>query len=84
MNRDPEFECQCRAGFTGRRCGGKAEQQVLRLSMGALAAILVCLLIILSESDEGVDTQTFFVRDVLAAFSCLCGSDVGRTHGECP
>ena len=49
INRDPEYECRCRAGFTGRRCGGVAEPQVLRLSMGALAAILVCLLIILSE-----------------------------------
>ncbi|XP_043210951.1 neural-cadherin-like isoform X4 [Amphibalanus amphitrite] len=47
VNRDPEYECRCRSGFTGRRCGGVAEPQVLRLSMGALAAILVCLLIIL-------------------------------------
>jgi len=47
VNRDPEYVCRCLDGYTGQRCEGMAEEQVLRLSMGALAAILVCLLIIL-------------------------------------
>lgn len=55
INLDPKFRyrCVCLDGFWGENCELVQEGQTLKLSMGALAAILVCLLIILSEhSDE--------------------------------
>merc|ERR1712241_160439 len=41
------YTCFCPSGYTGANCELMQETQILRLSMGALAAILVCLLIIL-------------------------------------
>uniref|UniRef100_T1J0L7 Neural-cadherin n=1 Tax=Strigamia maritima TaxID=126957 RepID=T1J0L7_STRMM len=41
------FLCECSRGYAGTTCGSRQEERVVRLSMGALAAILVCLLIIL-------------------------------------
>lgn len=51
VNLEPRFryQCQCPDGFWGENCELIQEGQTLKLSMGALAAILVCLLIILSE-----------------------------------
>ena len=51
MNKDntERYKCACTAGFSGANCELMQEEQILRLSMGALAAILVCLLIILSK-----------------------------------
>lgn len=43
------YRCVCLDGFYGENCELIQEGQTLKLSMGALAAILVCLLIILSE-----------------------------------
>lgn len=43
------YRCHCPDGFWGENCELIQEGQTLKLSMGALAAILVCLLIILSE-----------------------------------
>lgn len=43
------YRCICPDGFYGENCELIQEGQTLKLSMGALAAILVCLLIILSE-----------------------------------
>lgn len=51
INLDPKdrYQCRCLDGFWGANCELVQEGQTLKLSMGALAAILVCLLIILSE-----------------------------------
>lgn len=51
INMDPKerYQCRCLDGFWGANCELVQEGQTLKLSMGALAAILVCLLIILSE-----------------------------------
>lgn len=51
INLEPRlrFRCICPDGFWGESCELVQEGQTLKLSMGALAAILVCLLIILSE-----------------------------------
>ncbi|CAG2063933.1 unnamed protein product, partial [Timema podura] len=52
INQDPRhrYRCVCPGGFWGENCELVQEGQTLKLSMGALAAILVCLLIILSKS----------------------------------
>lgn len=54
INLDPKFRyrCVCLDGFWGENCELVQEGQTLKLSMGALAAILVCLLIILSEHSK--------------------------------
>lgn len=51
LNQDPRirYRCICPDGFWGENCELIQEGQKLKLGMGALAAILVCLLIILSE-----------------------------------
>lgn len=51
VNQEPRlrYRCYCPDGFWGENCELIQEGQTLKLSMGALAAILVCLLIILSE-----------------------------------
>ena len=56
INRDntERYTCFCPSGYTGANCELMQETQILRLSMGALAAILVCLLIILGT----VTTET--------------------------
>lgn len=54
INLEPRlrYRCICPDGFWGENCELVQEGQTLKLSMGALAAILVCLLIILSEHNE--------------------------------
>lgn len=51
INQEPRLRylCKCPDGFWGENCELIQEGQVLKLSMAALAAILVCLLIILRE-----------------------------------
>jgi len=50
INREPFYMCDCPMGYFGENCEFLQQGQIVRLSMGALAAILVCLLVILSES----------------------------------
>ena len=59
MNRDKNerYKCVCASGFAGANCELMQEEQILRLSMGALAAILVCLLIILSKKYSPLHTR---------------------------
>ena len=66
INQEPRlrYRCSCPDGFWGENCELIAEGQTLKLSMGALAAILVCLLIILSEH---FSTLIIFYRS-----SCVC------------
>lgn len=56
INQEPRlrYRCICPDGFWGENCELIQEGQTLKLSMGALAAILVCLLIILSERNFNV------------------------------
>lgn len=51
VNQEPRlrYRCICPDGYWGENCELIQEGRTLRLSMGAFAAILVCLLIILSE-----------------------------------
>lgn len=62
INQDPKlrYRCICPDGFWGENCELVQEGQTLKLSMGALAAILVCLLIILGEFQKRKTRKTKF------------------------
>lgn len=64
INLEPRlrYRCICPDGFWGENCELIQEGQTLKLSMGALAAILVCLLIILSEHNTLNIAFWFFVH----------------------
>ena len=70
INQEPRlrYRCVCPDGYWGANCELAQEGQTLKLGMGALAAILVCLLIILSKS---ISAPLFFL---------LCTVPVSYTH----
>ena len=48
INSEVPYVCRCQDGYMGTNCELMQKEQILRLSMGALAIILFCLLFILS------------------------------------
>lgn len=49
LDRGEGFYCMCPDGFSGDLCNALKQEKVMRLSTAALAAILICLINILSE-----------------------------------
>lgn len=64
INEEPHirYRCICPDGYWGENCELIQEGQTLKLSMGALAAILVCLLVILSEQKV---LTIFLIKNIL-------------------
>ncbi|KAI9558984.1 hypothetical protein GHT06_015773 [Daphnia sinensis] len=71
INREPFYLCDCPDGYLGENCEFHQQGQIVRLSMGALAAILVCLLVILSEFFfPGKSNPTFFLEKKKKSVVC--------------
>lgn len=80
INLEPKFRyrCVCLDGFWGENCELVQEGQTLKLSMGALAAILVCLLIILSE--HTLHTKLYFF---LCPYNCIYSVRMHPSLSDC-
>lgn len=80
INQEPRlrYRCICPDGYWGENCELIQEGQVLKFSMGALAAILVCLLIILSE--DCLFSQTLLLEQIKLITNSL--SNVARMKTE--
>lgn len=78
INLEPRlrFRCICPDGFWGESCELVQEGQTLKLSMGALAAILVCLLIILSEQTQLYIKLYMHISIYIHIYLCpsICGN----------
>ena len=78
INREPFYVCDCPDGYLVENCEFHQQGQIVRLSMGALAAILVCLLVILSEF-----LQAPLILHFLKNKSVLFGTAIGhKKRGE--
>lgn len=78
INEEPHlrYRCTCPDGYWGENCELIQEGQTLKLSMGALAAILVCLLVILSE-------RNFLIRYLIKIFCTLIKKKHTHMHTIC-
>lgn len=54
------FQCICQEGFSGDLCDAVHQEKVMRLSTAALAAIVICLVNIISEFLETRDERKDF------------------------
>lgn len=79
VNREPGYRCHCPEGFWGENCELVQEGRTLKLSMGALAAILVCLLIIMSEQNLVTPMRVLLnthhnalITNALISFRIIC------------
>ena len=79
VNSEVPYVCRCMDGYMGTNCELMQKEQILRLSMGALAIILFCLLFILStlENNElmifvcSLTKASFFGKERCYYFACF-------------
>lgn len=81
-NQVPSYICDCPRGYYGKNCELLQEGRTVRLSLGALAAILVCLLIILGKFY--LRTVVVFVKGMFEGVPILVGhhSKKIRLHAQ--
>ena len=66
VNRDPGYDCLCVDNYSGINCGDLQDARIVQLSTGALAAILVCLLIILGKGPPCMSPRLKIYQQLMA------------------